>query len=155
MYAAQLQRGRMTKSQWRAQVSLLYKKGDRNLPSNYRPISLFHVDAKLGPKILAYRLGSALEALLYSDQYGFVPGRDIRHAHLRFQALSQLFAGDHSPAGAVLLDFAKASDSVVWDALDMVLIRFGLSDSFRRWIRVLFPGTLVSLMFNGRPLDPF
>ncbi|KAF4146197.1 Reverse transcriptase (RNA-dependent DNA polymerase) [Phytophthora infestans] len=74
----------MTKFQRRAQVLLLYKKGDRKLPSNYRPISLLNVDAKLGPKILAYRLGSALGSLLHSDQYGFVPGRDIRHAHLRF-----------------------------------------------------------------------
>ncbi|KAF4032795.1 Reverse transcriptase (RNA-dependent DNA polymerase) [Phytophthora infestans] len=115
VYAAQLQR-------------------DRKLPSNYRPISLLNVDAKLGPKILAYRLGSALGSLLHSDQYEFVPGRDIRHAHLRFQALSQLLADDHSPAGAVLLDFAKAFDSVVWDALDMVLMHFGLGDSFRRWL---------------------
>ena len=37
----------------------------------------------------------------------------------------------------------------------MVLQHFGYGQNFRRWIKVLFPGTLSSLMFNGRPLDPF
>lgn len=155
VYAAQLQRGKMTKFQRRAQVSLLYKKGDRKQPSNYRPISLLNVDAKLGPKILAHRLSHVLASLLHTDQYGFVPRRDIRHAHLRFQALAQLYSSADTPAGAVLLDFAKAFDSVVWDALDMVLMHFGFGETFRRWVRVIFPGTLVSLLFNGRPLKPF
>lgn len=154
-YAAQLQRGRMSKFQRRGNISLLYKSGDRKLPSNYRPITLLNVDAKLGPKIMSFRLGQVLPSLLHSDQYGFVPGRDTRHAHLRFQALQQLYTSEKTPAGAVLLDFAKAFDSVVWDALDMVLSHYGFGAVFRRWIRVLFPGTLVSLMFNGSPLQPF
>ena len=53
------------------------------------------------------------------------------------------------------MDFTKAYNSVVWDALDMVLQHFGFGQNFRRWIKVLFPGTLSSLMFNGRPLDPY
>ncbi|OWZ05299.1 Pol Polyprotein [Phytophthora megakarya] len=155
VYAAQLRRGRMSKFQRRGQVCLLYKKGDRKEPGNYRPITLLNVDAKLGPKILAYRLGTVLGDLLPSDQYGFVPGRDIRHAHLRLQALMKLYENEDTVAGAVLLDFAKAFDSVVWDALDMILMHLGLGPVFRRWVRVIFPGTLVSLLFNGSPLSPF
>ncbi|RMX61973.1 hypothetical protein DD238_008348 [Peronospora effusa] len=115
----------MTKFQRRAQISLLYKHSDRTLPSSYRPITLLNVDAKLGPKILAHRLDRVLKYLLHSDQSGFVPGRDIRQAHIRFQALAQLYSTSDTPAGAVLLDFAKAFDSVVWDALDMILQHFG------------------------------
>ena len=37
----------------------------------------------------------------------------------------------------------------------MVLQHFGFWQNFRRWIKVLFPGTLASFMFNGRPLVPF
>ena len=34
---------------------------------------------KLGFKILALRLGRVLGSILYTDQYGIVPGRDIRY----------------------------------------------------------------------------
>ncbi|CAI5709533.1 unnamed protein product [Peronospora farinosa] len=37
-------------------------------------------DAKLGPKALAYRLNHVIRSLLGVDQFGFMPGRNIRHA---------------------------------------------------------------------------
>ena len=111
VYGAQFHKGKMTKFQRRAQISLLYKKGDRSSPRNYRPISLLNVDAKLGSKILAHRLGRVLGSLLHSDQYGFVPRRDIRTAHIRFQALASLYSDSFSLDGDVLLDFAKAFNS--------------------------------------------
>ena len=53
------------------------------------------------------------------------------------------------------MDFAKDFDSVVWDAMDMVLQHFGFGQNVCRWIKVLFSGTLASLMFNGRSLAIF
>ncbi|GAB9476026.1 Pollike protein [Globisporangium polare] len=155
VYSAQLGLGRMTKFQRRGQISLLYKSGDRRAPSNYRPITLLNIDAKLGPKILSKRLQSILPKLLHSDQYGFVPGRDIRNAHLRFQALQHLFQDRSTKAGALLLDFAKAFDSVVWEALEMILRHFGFGQTFRKWIQVMIPSTIVSILFNGAPLPHF
>ena len=67
VYSAQLSKGRLTKFQRRATVTLLYKKGDRSIPSNYRPITLLNHDAKLGPKILAFRLRKVLPKLLHTD----------------------------------------------------------------------------------------
>ena len=80
---------------------LPYKNEDCKASNNYRPISLLNVDAKLGPKPLAFRIGRNLGSLLHSDQYGFVPRRAIRHAHTRFQALTQLYPNSDSSAGAV------------------------------------------------------
>ncbi|GAB9465705.1 Pollike protein, partial [Globisporangium polare] len=155
VYGSQFSKGRMSKFQRRAQVCLLYKKGDKSDPGNYRPITLLNVDAKIGPKVIAKRLGDLLPHLLEEDQYGFVPGRDIRNAHLRFQALQEICQRKQSKAGGVLLDFAKAFDSVIWDALVMVLEHFGFGDNFVRWILTFFKGTLVSILFNGSPLAPF
>ena len=131
IYSAQLSKGRLTKFQRRATVTLLYKKGDRSLPSNYRPITLLDHDAKLGPKILSFRLRKVLTKLLQSDQSGFVQGGSIRHALVRFQDLQQLCKTRFPDAGAILLDFAKAFDSVLWPAFHTVLSHYGFGSTFR------------------------
>ena len=87
VYAAQFRKGRMSKFQRRAYISLLFKKGSRSDPKNYRPLTLLNQDAKFGPKALAYRLNQVLPSLLDVDQFGFVPGRDNRHALRYFQDL--------------------------------------------------------------------
>ena len=68
VYPAQLFRVRLTTLERRATTTLLYKKDDRNLPCNYRPITLLNDDAKLGPKILAYRLCNVFLKLLHTVQ---------------------------------------------------------------------------------------
>lgn len=155
VYDGQLERRRMTKFQRRAHLSLLYKAGSRYAPSNYRPLTLLNHDAKLGPKILAKRLGKVLSTLVHDDQSGFVPGRSIRHALLRFQDIQAHCKNHHDQAGAVMLDFEKAFDSVVWAALDMVLVHFGFGDTFRDWIKTFYSGTLVSVLVGDSPGRPF
>ena len=51
IYGSQFHYGWMTTFQRRAQVSLLYNGGDCTYSSNYRPIYLLNVNAKLGPRI--------------------------------------------------------------------------------------------------------
>ncbi|POM73524.1 Pollike protein [Phytophthora palmivora] len=155
VHDSQLKKGKMTKFQRRAHLSLLYKSGDRTLPGNYRPLTLLNHDAKLAPKILAYRMGFVLPDIIHEDQSGFVPGRSIRHSLLRFQDL-QDFSKAHNPdACAVLLDFAKAFDSVLWPALDLVLHHFGFGATFRSWVKTLYYETSVSILINDSPGEPF
>ncbi|OWZ18667.1 Pol Polyprotein [Phytophthora megakarya] len=147
IYASQFNKGRMTKFQRRAYISLLYKKRDRSLPSNYRPLTLLNHDAKFGPKIVAYRLRNILPKLLHSDQFGFTQGRSIRHALVEFQDLQQLAKNSGlNNAGAVLLDFDKAFDSVLWPALNLVLKHFGFGKNFQRCNHDFL---LVTVLVNG------
>ncbi|RMX61941.1 hypothetical protein DD238_008385 [Peronospora effusa] len=141
VYADQFRKGRMSK----------FQRHSRSDPRNYRPLTLLNQDAKFGPKALAYRLNQVLPSLLGVDQFGFVPGRDIRHALRYFHDLM-----DHcrrtnarNPAGAICLDFAKSFDSVNWQALDLVLQHWGFRCNFRRWITTFFRGTLVQVLVNS------
>eukprot|EP00959_Pyramimonas_sp_CCMP1952_P289243 6049372-Pyramimonas_sp.AAC.1 len=62
---------------WRtANVSLLFKKGDATLPSNYRPISLLAVGYKALATMIHNRLvqGGA-EGRMRESQFGFRPKR--------------------------------------------------------------------------------
>ncbi|KAF0703528.1 hypothetical protein AaE_015325 [Aphanomyces astaci] len=130
-YSNQLQRGRMTKFQRRAHLSLLYKAGERLEPGNHRPLTLLNSDAKLGPKIMSYRLGKTLPTILHEDQHGFVPGRSIQQALFEFTSIQQYCKlNDVTSAGAVLLDFTKAFDSVLWEVLDEVLRHFNFGPTF-------------------------
>ena len=59
----------MSSSQYRAIITLLYKKGDREDLANWRPISLLNTDYKIITKILAQGLKSVLPKLVHPDQH--------------------------------------------------------------------------------------
>ncbi|RQM29192.1 hypothetical protein B5M09_010620 [Aphanomyces astaci] len=130
--------------------------GERLEPGNHRPLTLLNSDAKLGPKIMSYRLGKTLPTILHEDQNGFVPGRPIQQALFEFTSIQQYCKlNDVTSAGAVLLDFAKAFDSVLWEVLDEVLRHFNFGPTFRAWIKTFYNNTLIYILINGKPLDPF
>ena len=58
-----------------AKITPLYKKGDRNLPENYRPISLISSLSKVFEKLLLKRMMSfcTKHKILTSAQFGFRP----------------------------------------------------------------------------------
>jgi hypothetical protein len=83
VFKNRLNRGILLPYQRNAAVILLYKKGPRGNPSNYRPIALIPLEVKIVSKALAYRLSSVLPDLIHPMQKGFVSGRSI-HDHIHF-----------------------------------------------------------------------
>ncbi|RMX62445.1 hypothetical protein DD238_008361 [Peronospora effusa] len=105
--------------------------------------------AKFGPQALAYRLNQVLNSLLGVDQFGFVPGQDIRHALCYFYDLMNHCRRNNAsgPIGAICLDFAKDFDSVNWQALDLLQFSSLHYDFFR--------GILVQDLANSSRSDSF
>ena len=58
-------------------LSLIFKKGDRCLFKNYRPISLSTTDYKILAHILASRIKPILPNIINESQTGYVQGRSI------------------------------------------------------------------------------
>ena len=58
-------------------MCLIYKKGERELIENYRPITLLNLDYKIFTKEKAIRLAKATPNCIHKNQAGFMPGRDI------------------------------------------------------------------------------
>ena len=58
----------------------IYKKGDTDEPSNYRPISLLNSFYKIYMIVIRKRLQTVLEDVLTRTQYGFRPSRSTSHA---------------------------------------------------------------------------
>ena len=145
----QLTRGTLLRSQRRSAITLLYKKGSRADPGNYRPIALMCVDVKVLSKVLAYRLQHVLPRLIHPDQKAFVRGRSI-HQHIRFlKDFQDLSTHRSEEAYATFLDFEKAYDRVDWNYMYRVLQKMGFGEAFIQWIKLLYHDTKVSLLLNG------
>ena len=69
--------GVMSLTQRRGLISLIFKKGDRLDPRNWRPITLLNVDYKLAARIVAGRLLKVIHLIVTKDQTCGVPGRFI------------------------------------------------------------------------------
>ena len=116
---------------------MLYKKGDRDDPRNYRPITLLNTDYKIFTVILAARLAKVIHYIASPENTGFVPNRFIvENAHLlkSLQARAEeLFANPSPPpharfgAAFVSLDQEKAFDRASWEYLEVALqdLNFG------------------------------
>ncbi|GMF32148.1 unnamed protein product [Phytophthora lilii] len=77
VFRYQQERGIMLPHQRYSSVALLFKKGDRSHPGNFRPITLMPVEVKILSEVLVKRLRSSITFLVHADQKGFIPGRLI------------------------------------------------------------------------------
>lgn len=133
----------------RADMTLLYKKGDPREMKNYRPISLVNTDYKLMTLMLNERLMEHAQAAIHKDQAGFIRGRVITD-HIR---LSQLLDGLDDPnlgKGTILsLDNEKAYDRVEHDYLWKVLETFGVPGDFIDSVKSIYKGARSRIWVNG------
>jgi hypothetical protein len=105
---------------------------------NTRPISLQPVLARILSAILAERLQSAVAPLLHSCQAGFLRNRSTAE-HL----LTMRLCLEQQPASlqVLLLDIAKAYDTVSWARLDAALQRVHCPAAFRHLVQSMLAGS--------------
>ena len=110
---------------------LLYKKGDRNLLSNWRPIALTNTDSRIFSKILAARIGSFAERIISPNQFGFVINRKIwDNIHL----VNNVIEANPKKGALIFLDQEKAYDRVDWRFLNICLKKANFPDKFLNWL---------------------
>lgn len=89
-----------------------------------------------------------------SDQTGFIPGR-YSFCNVR-KILNILYADYNNKEGAILsLDARKAFDTIEWPYLFTTLEKFGFSNSFIDWVRILYKSPKSSILTNGNKSKPF
>ena len=149
VYNYAFETGCLTVSQRRGIISLVFKKGDRTLLKNWRPISLLTTDYKILTKALANRLQRVLSLIVHSDQTASVKGRTIND-NARLLHDSVYYANEcNIPLAFITVDQLKAFDRVSHDFLFKALEAFGFGSSFMRWIRVIYNAVSSSVKVNG------
>ena len=116
-----------------ANVTPIFKKGDKQLIKNYRPISLLPICGKIFEKIIFSNLYSYLNAnnLVTKNQSGFRPGDSTTNQLLYLvNEIHQAFENPKSlEVRAVFLVISKAFDKVWHDGLIFKLQQNGVSGS--------------------------
>ena len=118
-----------------ANVTPIFKKGDKQLIKNYRPISLLPICGKILEKIIFNHLYSYLTAnrLITKNQSGFRPGDSTTNQLLYLvDEIHQAFdSAECFEVRTVFLDISKAFDKVWHDGLIFKLKHNGVSGQAR------------------------
>ena len=109
-----LKTGKLPADWMKAKVMPVFKKGDKSLAANYRPISLTCIRCKVLEHILASNIVKHLDGqgILYDLQHGF---REKRSCETQLIMLIEDLARNASvgkQTDIILLDFSKAFDKV-------------------------------------------
>lgn len=109
-------------------VTVLYKKGDRNDLTNYRPISILPIFSKGFEKIIFKRVINFCTKfhIITKSQYGFMKGRSTETALLAQKEIILKSFEDKKLCIGIFVDFSKAFDRLCHYTLIEKLEMYGI-----------------------------
>ena len=136
-----------------ANVSPIFKKNDKQLIKNYRPISLLPLCGKIFEKIVFDNLYKHLNTnnLITKNQSGFRPGDSTTNQLLYLvNEIHEAFENPKSlEVRAVFLDISKAFDKVWHDGLIFKLKQNGVSGNLLRFFESYLSDRYQRVVLNG------
>ena len=139
-------------SDWKhANVTPIFKKGDKFDPWNYRPISLTSQDCKILNSILRDNIVNHLtsHSLLLQPQHGFTKGRPCLTDLLLFLEDVTKAIDEGKPMDVVYLNFSKAFDKVPHQMLLHKTDTRGIGANVAAWVREWLHYRKQKVVLNG------
>ena len=129
----------------------IHKRGDRNDPNNYRGIMLISVFAKLFSLILRNRLNTWCEdnEVQNEFQFGFRVGRSTSDGIFILHSLVQHVLKDNGKLYCAFIDYEKAFDTIIHEALWLKLVENGISCKFTRILQSLYGKVLAAVKIQS------
>ena len=134
-------------------VSPIFKSGDPQNISNYRPISILPVASKVAEKWISEQLVSFLnnsEFNLHPMQFGFRANYSTETANCLFVDNVRAMVDKGGVVGAVFLDLRKAFDTVNHKVLLCKLSSFNFSPLALRWFESYLTGRCQHVAVNNQ-----
>ena len=146
-------------SSWRMNfLTPLHKKGDQNLPTNYRGIAVGSCLAKLLLSILKTRLDKFItdHNLVPNEQIGFQAGsRTSDHIFTLATLIIKYTLKNGGKLYTCFVDFKSAFDTVWRDALFFKLYKMNIGGNFMSLIRDMYSNVMYSIKIDGGITKPF
>ena len=136
-----------------ADVTPIFKKEDKQLVKNYRPISLLPICGKIFEKLIFNSLYSYLSSngLITKNQSGFIPGDSCTNQLLFL--INEIHEAFENPSSlevrAVFLDISKAFDKVWHEGLIFKLKQNGVSGKLLKFFESYLTNRKQRVALNG------
>ena len=161
IYNESLARGEVP-DEWRqANVSPVFKKGEKYDAANYRPVSLTCICCKTLEHILVSNINKhlALDSILADCQHGFRSQRSCetqlgQFVHDIISNLDGAVNRGHKQTDLIIMDFAKAFDKVPHRRLLHKLEYYGIRGSTHKWINSWLSWRTQQVVLDGQASDP-
>ncbi|KAK4831885.1 hypothetical protein QYF61_020032 [Mycteria americana] len=137
---------------WRlVNVTPIFKKGWKEDPGNYRPVSLTSVPGKLMEQIILSAITRYVEDNqgIKPSQHGFRKGRSCLTNLISFYDKVTCLVDKGKAVDVVYLDFSKAFDTVSHSILLENLAAHGLDGCTLRWVKNWLDGRAQRVVVNG------
>lgn len=143
-------------SDWKkADVTAIFKKGDKSNPGNYRPVSLTCILCKVLESFIKDQIQTFMEQNnLFSDcQHGFRQHRSCVTQLLEVLNDITNFIENSDNVDIIYMDFSKAFDSVPHQRLLIKLKAYGINDKLLTWISGFLENRCQRVKVNGSYSD--
>ncbi|KAF2343437.1 Reverse transcriptase domain, partial [Trinorchestia longiramus] len=140
----------------RANVTPIFKKGNKQIPNNYRPISLTSVISKTIERLLKVRITKHLndQNFINDTQHGFKEKRSCLTNLLDFFGDVNRIYDSTKAVDLVHLDFQKAFDKVPHERLMAKVEAHGIRGNYSQWIQNWLTGRTQRVVIHDETSDP-
>uniref|UniRef100_A0A8C3LJD3 Reverse transcriptase domain-containing protein n=1 Tax=Chrysolophus pictus TaxID=9089 RepID=A0A8C3LJD3_CHRPC len=151
IYQCSLLTGEVPEDWKLANVTPIYKKGCKEDPGNYRPVSLTSVPGKVMEQIVLREITRQVRDNrgIRPSQHGFTKGRSCLTNLISFYDLVTRLVDEGKAVDVVYLDFSKAFDTVSHSILLRKLAVRGLDRYTLGWVKSWLEGRAQRVVVNG------
>ncbi|CAM5164334.1 unnamed protein product [Eretmochelys imbricata] len=135
----------------RANIVPIYKKGNKNNPGNYRPVSLTSVPRIIMEQIIRQSICKHLEdnKVISNSQHGVVKNKSRQTNLIAFSDRITSLVDSGEVVDVVYLDFSKTFDTVLHDLLINKLRKYNLDGATIRWVHNWLENCSQRVVING------